>query len=223
MLCSTCGKYYHHACLSIKESSKIVSTWKCPTCLSGTPRVCKSDATPIRNVSMSRGSKRPAIESPSPPSSKYKQDLDSVINGIIKRELSEMLVRINETIICTINKELEPLKKEMQGIRDSMSFINGKFEDIKKEQEHSKERVKKLELENHELKTTVEDINERLINLEQQSRSNNLEVQCVPENKNENVYNIITQLARVVKCEINDKDISHCTRIAKSNPSSALI
>ncbi|CAH2097388.1 unnamed protein product [Euphydryas editha] len=74
----------------------------------------------------------------------------------------------------------------MQGIRDSISFMNDKFEDIKKEQQSSNESVKKLELENIELKTTIQQISERLVNLEQQSRSNNLEVQCVPENKNEN-------------------------------------
>ncbi|XP_063891862.1 uncharacterized protein LOC135117200 [Helicoverpa armigera] len=171
---------------------------------------------------MTRGPKRQAVGSPSPPSSSYdKDDIRSVIEGIIKDEFSEMLVKFNKTIISTINQELEPLKKEMQGIRDSISFMNEKFEDIKKEQQSYKESVKKLELENTELKTTIEDINGRLINLEQQSRSNNLDVQCVPENKNENVYSIITQLARVVNCEINEKDISHCTRIAKSNPSSA--
>ncbi|CAH2097389.1 unnamed protein product [Euphydryas editha] len=75
----------------------------------------------------------------------------------------------------------------MQGIRDSISFMNDKFEDIKKEQQSSNESVKKLELENIELKTTIQQISERLVNLEQQSRSNNLEVQCVPENKNENL------------------------------------
>lgn len=220
--CSSCGKSYHYICISIKEPPNNMSTWKCPTCMTSTPKVCRNDSTPIRNISMIRGSKRQAIGSPSPPSSSIdKEDLRSVIKGIIKEEFSEMLVKINETIISTINQELEPLKKEMQGIRDSISFMNKKFEDIKKEQEYSQKSVKKLELENIELKTTVEDLNERLISLEQQSRSNNLEVQCVPENKSENVHNVITQLARVVKCEINDKDILHCTRIAKSNPSSS--
>ncbi|XP_022824858.1 uncharacterized protein LOC111355305 [Spodoptera litura] len=131
-----------------------------------------------------------------------------------------MLVRINETIVGTISRELEPLRLEMQGMRDSMSFMNEKFEEIRKKQEISNERIMNLEAENAELKAAMGGMSERFVNLEQQSRSNNLEVQCVPENKNENVYKIITQLARVVKCEISDKDIPHCTRVAKSNSSS---
>lgn len=220
--CSSCGKSYHYACISITEPASNINTWKCPTCVSSAPKVSRNDSTPIRNVSTNRGNKRQAIGSPSPASkSKDKDDIRSAIKEIIKEEFSEMLERINETIICTINQELEPLKKEMQGILDSISFMNKKFEDIKVEQESTKRSVKKLELENIELRTTVDDMNERLVNLEQQSRSNNLDVQCVPENKNENVYNIIIQLARTVKCEINEKDILHCTRIAKTNSSSA--
>lgn len=219
--CPTCGKYYHCACISLKKPPNDINSWKCPSCKSSTPKAHRSDSTPIRNVSTSRGSKRQATGSPSPPSLPNDiNDIHVVIREIIQEELSGMLVKMNETIVSSINQELEPLKKEMQGIRDSISFMNEKFEDIKKEQQSSHESVKKLELENIELKTTIQQISERLVNLEQQSRSNNLEVQCVPENKSENVYTILTQLSRVVNYEINDKDILHCTRIAKTNPSS---
>lgn len=113
--CSSCEKYYHYACTSIKEHLINMSTWNCPTCMSSAPKVCRNDSTPIRNVSMNRGSKRQAIGSPSPPSSSHdKDDIRSVIKGIIKEEFSVMLVKINDTIISTINRELEPLKKEKQ-------------------------------------------------------------------------------------------------------------
>ncbi|XP_022820402.1 uncharacterized protein LOC111352238 [Spodoptera litura] len=221
LLCSTCGRSYHYFCISIKEPPNNISAWKCPTCMSSAPKVGRSDSTPIRNVSMNRGPKRQAIASPSPPSSSSKEnDIRCIIKEIIGEELSEMLVRINETIVGTISRELEPLRLEMQGMRDSMSFMNEKFEEIRKKQEISNERIMNLEAENAELKAAMGGMSERFVNLEQQSRSNNLEVQCVPENKNENVYKIITQLARVVKCEISDKDIPHCTRVAKSNSSS---
>ncbi|CAH2109291.1 unnamed protein product [Euphydryas editha] len=209
--CPTCGKYYHCACISLKKPPNDINTWKCPSCKSSTPKAYRNDSTPIRNVSTSRGSKRQATGSPSPPSLPNDiNDIHVVIREIIQEEFSGMLVKMNETIISTINQELEPLKKEMQGIRDSISFMNDKFEDIKKEQQSSNESVKKLELENIELKTTIQQISERLVNLEQQSRSNNLEVQCVPENKNENVYNIcinttLTCTARIKAKEMNYK------------------
>lgn len=61
----------------------------------------------------------------------------------------------------------------------------------------------------------------RINSLEQQSRPNNLELQCMPEAKNENVYSFITQLGQVVNCDTQKKDILHCTRIVKANSSSA--
>ncbi|KAJ8726142.1 hypothetical protein PYW07_000840 [Mythimna separata] len=131
-----------------------------------------------------------------------------------------MSAKFNKTIITTISKELAPIKREIADIVESMSFMNKKFEDMMKAHELSREIITKLELENTDLKVTVEELNDRLANLEQQSRSNNIELQCVPENKKENVYNIVTQLARVVNCEIGERDILHCTRIAKVNPSS---
>ncbi|KAJ8708937.1 hypothetical protein PYW07_013541 [Mythimna separata] len=131
-----------------------------------------------------------------------------------------MSAKFNKTIINTISKELAPIKREIADIVESMSFMNKKFEDMMKAHELSREIITKLELENTDLKVTVEELNDRLANLEQQSRSNNIELQCVPENKKENIYNIVTQLARVVNCEIGERDILHCTRIAKVNPSS---
>lgn len=220
--CPICDKSYHYACISLKEAPRNMSTWKCPSCLSNTPKVCKKDSTPIRNVTINRGSKRAAIASPSPPHTLHnnKNELRFFIRDVIKEEFNEMFEKFKTTMISTIHQEIEPVKKEMQEILDSMVFINKNFEDIQKEHEIAKENMKRLETENKALKTTVENLTERLNNLEQNTRSNNLEVQCVPENKNENVYNIITQLARVVNCEIGEKDVLHCTRIAKNNKTS---
>lgn len=220
--CPSCGKSYHYACVSLLEGPSTADGWKCPTCSSKVPKVGRNDSTPVRNVTVNRGSKRQAVSSPSPSSALVsdKDDLRSVIKEIIKVEFAEMLIQLNKTITISINKELEPLKKEIQEMRESMYFMNEKFEEAKKGHESSKEAIKNLELENLELKKITTDLSDRLNNLEQQSRSNNLEVQCVPENKHENVYNIIMQMARTVKCELNEKDILYCTRIAKYNSSS---
>ncbi|CAG4970647.1 unnamed protein product [Colias eurytheme] len=43
----------------------------------------------------------------------------------------------------------------------------------------------------------------------------------MPEKRNENLYNIVTQLGNVVNCNIGEKDILHCTRVAKSNKSNS--
>ncbi|CAH2102051.1 unnamed protein product [Euphydryas editha] len=139
--CPTCGKYYHCAYISLKKPPNDINTWKCPSCKSSSSKAYRNDSIPIRNVSTSRGSKRQVAGSPSPPSLPNDiNDIHVVIREIIQEEFSGMLVKMNETIISTINQELEPQKKEMQGIRDSISFMNDKFEDIKKEQQSSNKR-----------------------------------------------------------------------------------
>ncbi|CAG5057819.1 unnamed protein product [Parnassius apollo] len=60
---------------------------------------------------------------------------------------------------------------------------------------------------------------QRLNYLEQQSRFNNLELHCLPENKHENLYSTVKQLGIVIGCELKDEDILHCTRIAKMSSS----
>ncbi|CAB3235972.1 unnamed protein product [Arctia plantaginis] len=217
--CTSCGKSYHYACLSVTESPN--KSWKCPTCLSCAPKVNRKDSTPIRNVQMNRGNKRVAIGSPSPPPiASNKDEIRTMIRDIIKTEFNLILTQFNKTVVSTINQEMEPIRKEIQEVVASMSFMNDRFEAFEKSQQFTVEVIKNLESENKELKNTVGELLARLNQLEQQSRSNNIEIQNMPENKNENIYNIINDLGQVVSCEIKEKEILHCTRIAKVNPSS---
>ncbi|CAH1646776.1 unnamed protein product [Spodoptera littoralis] len=213
--CDTCTKLYHYACLSIKESPKKSGSrksWKCPTCVSSTPRISRSDSTPIKSVSTIRANKRQATEALSPVLPEFnKDDIRSIIQEIIKQELRDMLKQINLNITNTIYRELAPIKEEIQELKKSMDFINDSFEDIKKEQNQSRENMIKMNIE----------VQGRLNSLEQQSRMCNLEIQCVPENKRENLFSIVTQLGRVVNCNIKEQDIMHCSRIAKANTTRA--
>lgn len=179
------------------------------------------ESTPARNISKNRGNKRPATGSPSPSSPLSNEDeMRSIIQRIIKEEFSGMLTQFNESMARTIHKELETIRTEMKDMIGSMAFINEKFEDFERNQLASNEKIKKLETENTELKMEIGNLHVRMNNLEQHSRANNLEIQCMPEAKNENVVTIVSQLGRVVNCNIQEEDILHCTRIAKSNPSS---
>ncbi|XP_050684050.1 uncharacterized protein LOC126978964 [Leptidea sinapis] len=52
--------------------------------------------------------------------------------------------------------------------------------------------------------------------MEQQLRQCNIELQCVPERKNENLIDIITELGKVIGCNLSSNDVLHCTRTAKT-------
>lgn len=175
----------------------------------------------VRKASTSRRNKKPAIGPPSPtPTMCDRDEMYSIVKEIVQAEFSEILNQFNVSITSTINKELEPIKREMREILESMSFMNNKFEELEKKQHSVDELIKKLEAENISLKNTVGDLQIRIDNLEQQSRSNNIEIQCLPENKNENLYSAVTKLGQTVNCEVKEMDILHCTRIAKVNRTS---
>ncbi|CAH2106122.1 unnamed protein product [Euphydryas editha] len=221
IICAKCKMAFHFSCLSV-TSIDITSDWNCPNCKTHTPRTTRTDCTPLRNISISRGSKRPALNSPSPPGATNNQDdLKSTIQELLRIEFNNLLKQFNDSLKVAISQELVPIKQEMKDINESMSFINQKFEEMKTEQEASIKKVKNLEVENEKLKQTVGNLGTRIDYLEQQSRSSNLEIQCVPEKKQENLYTIITQLAKTVDYEIKNVDILHCTRTAKITASSS--
>ncbi|XP_064072497.1 uncharacterized protein LOC135193538 [Vanessa tameamea] len=56
--------------------------------------------------------------------------------------------------------------------------------------------------------------------MEQHSRDCNLEIQCVPEHKSENLSSIVHQLASVVSFDLHDNDIVNFHRVAKRNTES---
>lgn len=135
-----------------------------------------------------------------------------------------MLLKFQTNILNLLDDKLTPLKHELMEISTSMTFLSAQYEDMKRECAQMKEinvhlqgEVKEMKQENASLHVSISELNSRLNTIEQQSRSNNIELQCVPENKNENLVHIAMKLGKVVGCEIAEKDILHCTRVAKHN------
>lgn len=115
-------------------------------------------------------------------------------------------------------ENIEKMLNEIKDFKDSLTFLNSKFEELRLEKSERNGTIKKLENENQELRRSVESLTKEMNQLQQQSRSSNLEIQCVPESRSENVYTLVKQLSSKVKCDLLDKDILHCTRIAKQDP-----
>uniref|UniRef100_A0A2A4IXU4 FP protein C-terminal domain-containing protein n=1 Tax=Heliothis virescens TaxID=7102 RepID=A0A2A4IXU4_HELVI len=223
--CIRCNKSYHFICLSIAEipkDSEAYRDWKCAGCssMSLLPTSAKKNSTPVRNVSTTRGNKRPALNSPPETATAItSEEVRSIVQEVIKAEFATMIQQINSSIVSIVNGELAPIRKDVEELKASLSFHTSEFDKFQSEHVELKNTARELKDENLKLQNTVADLSQRLNYLEQQTRANNLELQCVPENKNENLYTIVKQLGSVVDCEIKDSDISHCTRIAKLNTS----
>ena len=220
--CMICNLKYHFGCVpDIPVASDERCKWICSSCNKLSLNPSTEDRTPARNVSTSRGNKRPALNSPPENKSVTIDDVREIVQDVIKRELADMLQQLNNTIVSVINKELEPIRREVRELSVSLNFHTKQFEDFQSEHVTLKNTVRELKEENTQLSAFNSELGQRLNNLEQQARSKNVEIQCFPENKQENLYTIVKQLGSVVKCELKDSDILHCTRIAKVQTNSA--
>lgn len=234
MKCITCGKNYHMDCISTSSGTENieVSTWECPLCISQRPKNGSNDENqPVRfnpNVT-TRAPKRQALQSPpeSPPASESvsaSASASTVSASEIRSIMQEYCMNVSsriDSLSSSLRSELKSVKDEISDMKCSMDFMNSKYELLLQEHKETKEAMVVLQNENSALKTNVQNLNSRLNSLEQSARAMNVEIQCVPERKNENILQVVTQLGSIINCNVKSEDIISCTRIAKINKSSA--
>ncbi|KAL4721032.1 hypothetical protein ACJJTC_019719, partial [Scirpophaga incertulas] len=137
LICTTCNKNFHVACLYPTDKKKALSTefkkaWICPDCTVNQPRLAKNDNTPVR---VSQCTSRPVLSdndnvncrrggscSDSPPPSKQVDKKDYLvatpsIGGIVKScivtEMEVMRSELRAAISEAIARELKPIREEM--------------------------------------------------------------------------------------------------------------
>lgn len=229
VVCAVCNSAFHLACLSYNNtditSLQSTSTWTCPSCDRDKPKQRSSKNPPMRPNSFvtTRPIKRTALNSPPGVAVEpiSKDDVRDIVQEVVKKEISGLMSLIGDNIKNVISNELAPFKKEMQDMQASMTFMSNQYEDLISHQKTSNEAMKKIQTENDKLHLTIRDLNSRLCLLEQIGRANNLEIQCVPENKNENVIEVVKSISKAVGCTITNENISNCSRTAKLNTTSS--
>ncbi|CAK1583896.1 unnamed protein product [Parnassius mnemosyne] len=136
-----------------------------------------------------RPSKLPAVKSPpivNLPEGAYDSTntgLRNIIEDIVQREMSNLLTKLNISMGILLNTQLKSIKDEIQDVKESMSFMSSQYEEINRELKASKTSIQGLQIKSDKLQPTINDINFRINQIEQEARSNNLEIQCMPEKK----------------------------------------
>lgn len=74
---------------------------------------------------------------------------------------------------------------------------------------------------NNRLQLTLNEMSTKISMMEQHLRENNIEINGIPEHKNEVLHNILIQAAKTVEIPLHDDDILHITRVAKMNKESS--
>lgn len=220
VVCRSCNKGYHIECIlapGTQSNEEFLSpNWLCPAC--SKPKGSNVN-TPVRsnsNVAV-RPLKRAALNSPPQVNPEMealtRNDLKEVVEDLFMREMGNLLLKMTNQMKVTLCTELSTLKKDIQDLNTSISHINEQCNEASTD-------IKSLKIENDTIRLVNRDLTIKLNHLEQHARGCNVEFQCVPERKTENIISIVTQVAKTIGCVVLDENILSCSRIAKLNPNS---
>lgn len=196
IICSSCSSKLHSSCAGLKEKTfkemlpMNKKKWKCGECKQPKPA-----STPARDG----------------------QSLLSIDFDKLTAYIDKKLENFREEIRKDFCKHIE---KEMCEIKESISFMSNTFDDIKATLANNSKLIKELKSENQQIRAQNNDLQNRLHAVEQQSRECNIELQCVPEDRAENLVNLSMQLSSIVKGGLQVNDILSVHRVAKLDKNS---
>lgn len=130
---------------------------------------------------------------------------------------TDLISTIRDEIRTAIRAELAPVKEQLKELKDSVQYMSNQYDDLIKTTDAIVDDYRNLKTECHQLRSTVSVMAARMETMEQYLRESNIEVQGIPQNKNEHLVNIIEKIADVVSLKLNDNDILKCTRVASIN------
>lgn len=235
--CCHCSLKYHFLCLNFAKdefdslTEEYKSTWACPKCLS---KQKKGDNTNnLVRPSILSGSpdnsfvttRRKVHKPESLASARSSPVLLSDVNtsnlrDIVREEMRDVLKECLNDFNSTMNLRFKQLSDQISDFKESLNFMSTQFDIISSEFTTINVEVKSLRKENENLRSDINSLSARMSQLDQISRATNLEIQCVPEYKSENVINIVKQIGVTTNMKIDDSEIFYCSRIAKQNASS---
>lgn len=228
MHCSRCEDKYHYTCINFSRqdytalSKELRETWVCPSCKCKEPKSGDNTNTPVRCTGTSTQRQDSGVEH-QPQRDAPGFEFENVTlrtrphSGCTCVSAESIREIIRQELDRKLNSRLDAIQAKLIGFEESLVANHTQNDLLRKENESHRALITVLQKDNEKLRTTSQDLSLRLHVLENLSRSNNLEVQCVPEHKGENLQNTIQQLGRIISCPVTDPDIQYCSRIAKLN------
>lgn len=125
--------------------------------------------------------------------------------------------RITKNDLLSLKNEiLGELNNKFTMLLDSVNFCSDKITDFEANIKLINDKLKLLEeckRENEHLKIRVNDLENKIIDLEDYSRRSNIEIQGLPESRNENLVDVVLNIANNIKCEMAKTDIDAIHRV----------
>lgn len=187
--CSACKQHYDLQCSGVTEAGyrKLgdrKNTWRCPK--------CKTNQSPS-----------PAATSAHP------TQLDKM-----QEQLNEIMSRLAP--LASLVEDVKVIKGELGELKDSLGMAHdliSNFTDKMKTIEDRVEELKKSSDEIPALRAEVSRLNQEMQDRDQWARANNVEIQGIPLRKNENLYDIVNQIASLSNFSFKKEAINYIARI----------
>lgn len=245
LVCKQCRGKYHIECLNIKTeqysalTSEFRAKWICPSCNNVTRRTRCNVNTPVRqsqvpgkddSMDVSYNLENATASSPT-----YQRDVTAEVitmdkmSALLDQKLQAYLsdfketfrkdlkVYVHDLVQAEMHANIQLLKDDFTTTTD---FICDQQTSLKRDIENKAQLIKDLESSNVKLQSELNILSHRLASIEKMTRSQNLEIQAVPEGRGDNPIAMFQNLCKKINIEISDDKILACRRVAKLNPSS---
>ncbi|VVC96082.1 unnamed protein product [Leptidea sinapis] len=139
-------------------------------------------------------------------------DLDSVIE--CSNNIKESNNRNTEVLNDTVNS-IGVIQSQIKEHNDSLDFISKKIEALQVESSSHSYIISDLKNDSSTFDHNFKSLLSKVMQLERISRSHNIEIQAVPERKNENLNTIIKKIFDKISVSLPDDVVISCNRVAK--------
>lgn len=225
------------------------SAWLCPNCTNVTKRNRSTDSTPVRQqnslmlgadmdmscdnipdynttslrspCSVAESSSALMSASGDVTMDKISVLLDEKLNASLSLFMNSFRQALREDVKNMVKTEMELVVKNIKDeFSSTTDFICAEQTSLRTDMEKSADKIRILESEKSDLQAEIVRLETRVASIEKISRSCNIELQAIPERKNENILFMLKKIGEAIKVPIEDSTISACRRVAKYNPTS---
>lgn len=198
--CSACRKEYHFQCAGITEAGyrKLGdrrSTWRCLQCK--------------QNNSPGLGSSTSASATVT---------TDTSMGAEVLSEIKRMANKLN--VLDSMVGEMKALRADVTDVKASMAETSADLKLFSEKIRVMDERLSIVENSSTrvvDLEAKINELESQLDNKEQWTRMSNVEIKGIPENKNENLYEIVAALGNKVQFPDLKTQINFITRVPTRN------
>lgn len=239
--CHTCNSTYCFVCLNFDQEKKtnptLLASLKCPSCMNINTRRGQRNSSRTSTLILHAGQFDQPPQSPPPPPCTADNKQDSKPVGSAPVTLENISALLDAKLNSSMNSLRAALKKDVmvmisteistavQGLKEDFTvttdYIMAGQSDFEIKLQEKDKIIRTLEIEQSAMRADLNNLNKRFDTMEKISRDHNLELQEIPESRNENVLTIFKNICHALDTPILDTEIRACRRVAKLNAASS--